>query len=108
MAQVWSELRPCTKAQEEHLDILVLSDLFLYSSSGERQRKYLIFPKCAGDRKVKLKLYSAWREALQDAVNTTTTAKVSVCVCLSESELIFSAWYSSLVWCSVIFSEILI
>ncbi|KAF4110905.1 hypothetical protein G5714_007936 [Onychostoma macrolepis] len=75
VAQVWSELRPWTKAQEEHLDILVLSDLFLYSSSGGRQRKYLIFFQC---RKAKLKLYSAWREALQDAANTTTAAKVMV------------------------------
>lgn len=30
MAQVCSELRPWTKAQEEHLDILVLFDLYLF------------------------------------------------------------------------------
>ncbi len=42
MAQVWSELRPWTKAQEEHLDILVLSDLF-YILVQERDRESTLF-----------------------------------------------------------------
>lgn len=89
MAQVCSELRPWTKALEEQLDILVLSDLF-YSSSEER-KKYHDFLECVWDRKAKLKLYSAWREALQDFVNTATVAKVMVSLRLSHSELFFSA-----------------
>lgn len=90
MAQVCSELRPWTKALEEQLDILVLSDLF-YSRSEERKRKYHDFLECVGDRKAKLKLCSAWREALQDVVNTATVAKVMVSLRLSHSELFFSA-----------------
>lgn len=88
-AQVCSELRPWTKALEKQLDILVLSDL-LYSSSEERKRKYHDFLESVGDRKAKLKLYSAWREALQDVVSTVTVAKVMVSLCLSHSELFFS------------------
>ncbi|KAK9971927.1 hypothetical protein ABG768_025265 [Culter alburnus] len=65
MAQVCSELRPWTKALEEQLDIL-------------RERKYHDFLECVWDHKAKLKLYSAWREALQDFVNTATVAKVMV------------------------------